>query len=88
MESIEVRVFRNKAAKKDAKNRIFGIIQRSIGQISHFKLALLRKVYCHEYEEMSEMIEHEIFQLTKKQTLFYSLLLRIRVRENKSTFNP
>ena len=61
MESIEVRFFRNRAAKKNAKNRIFGIIQRSIGQISHMKLALLRKVYFHEYEEMSDMI----FQLER-----------------------
>ena len=73
MESIEVRFFRNRAAKKNAKNRIFGTIQSSMGQIFHVKLALLRKVYCHEYDEMSDMIEHEIFQLTKKQTLFYSL---------------
>ena len=73
MESIEVRFFRNRAAKKNAKNRIFGTTQSSIGQISHVRLALLRKVYCHEYEEMSDMIEHEISQLTKKQTLLYSL---------------
>ena len=83
MESIEVRFFRNRAAKKNAKNRIFGIIQRSIGQISHFKLALLRKVYCHEYEEMSDMIEHEIFQLMKKQTLLYSLFCELELERIK-----
>ena len=68
---------------KDAKNRIFGIIQRSIGQISHVKLALLRKVYCHKYEEMSDMIEHEIFQLTKKQTLLYSLFRELELERIK-----
>ena len=73
MESVEVRFFRNRAAKENAKNRIFGTIQNSIGQISHVKLMLLRKAYCHEYEEMSDMTEHEISQLTKKQTLLYSL---------------
>ena len=73
MESINVRFFRNRAAKKNAKNRMFGTIQSSICQISRIKLVFLRKVYCHEYEEMSDMIEHEIFQLTKKQTLIYSL---------------
>ena len=72
MEYIEVRFLRNRAAKKNAKDRIFGIIRSSIGQISYTKLALLRKVYCHEYEEMSDMIEHEISQLMKKQTLLYS----------------
>ena len=79
MESIEVRFFRNKAAKKNAKNRIFGTIQSSIGQISYTKLALLRKVYCHQYEEMSVIIEHEISQLTKKQTLFYSLFRELEL---------
>ena len=73
MESVDVRFFRNRAAKKNTKNRIFGTIQSSIGQISHIKLALLKKVYCHEYEEMSDMIEHEISQLPKKRTLLYSL---------------
>ena len=73
MESIEVRLFRNRDAKENAKNRIFGFIQRSIDQISHVKLVLLRKVCCHEYEETSDMIEHQIFQLMKKQTLLYSL---------------
>ena len=73
MESVEVRFLRNRDAKKNAKDRIFGIIRSSIGQISYTKLALLRKVYCHEYEEISDMIEHEISQLTKKQTLLCSL---------------
>ena len=79
MESVEVRFFRNRAAKKNAKNRILGTIQSSIGQISHVKLALLRKVYCHKYEEMSDMIEHEISQLTKKQTLLYSLFRELEL---------
>ena len=77
MESVEVRFLRISTAKKNAKDRIFGTIQSSIGQISHVKLALLRKVYCHEYEEMLDMIEHEIFQLTKKQTLPYSLFCEL-----------
>ena len=77
MESMEVRFFRNRAAKKNAKNRIFGTIQSSIGQISRIKLALLRKVYCHKYEAMLDMIEHEIFQLTKKQTLLYPLFCEL-----------
>ena len=75
MESIEVRFFRN----RDAKNRIFGTIQSSIGQISHLKLAVVRKVYCHEYEEMSDMIEHEISRLTKKQTILYSLFCELEL---------
>ena len=79
MESVEVRFLRNRAAKKNAKERIFGIIQGSIGQISRIKLALLRKVYCQEYEEMSDMIEHEISQLTKKQTLLYSLFRELEL---------
>ena len=79
MESIEVRFFRNKAAKKNAKERIFEIIWSSIGQISYTKLALLRKVYCHEYEEMSDMIEHQISQLTKKKTLLYSLFCKLEL---------
>ena len=83
MESIEVRFFRNRAAKKNVKNRIFGIIQRSIGQISYVKSALLRKVYCHEYEEMLDMIEHEIFQLTKKQTLLYYLFPELELERIK-----
>ena len=83
MESIEARFVRNRAAKKNAKNRIFGTIQSSIGQISHVKLALLRKVYCHEYEEMSDMIEHEIFQLTKKQTLLYSVFRKLELERIK-----
>ena len=83
MESAEVRFFRNRAAKKNAENRIFGIIHRSIGQISHIKLALLRKVYCHEYEEISDMIELEIFQLTKKQTLLYSLFHELELERIK-----
>ena len=83
MESIEFRFFRNRAAKKNAKNRIFGIIQRSIDRISHVKLALLRKVYCQEYEEMSDMIEHEIFQLTKKQTLLFSLFHELELERIK-----
>ena len=83
MESIEVRFFRNRSCKKNAKNRIFGIIQRSIGQISHIKLALLRKVYCHEYEEMSDMIEHEIFQLMNKQTVIYSLFHELELERIK-----
>ena len=60
MESVEVRFLRNRDAKENVKDRIFGIIWSSIGQISYTKLVLLRKVYCHEYEEMSDMIEHEI----------------------------
>ena len=83
MESVEVRFFRNRAAKKNAKNRIFRTIQSSIGQISCNKLALLRKVYCHEYEEMSDMIAHEIFQLTKKQTLLYSLFHELELERIK-----
>ena len=79
MESIEVRFFRNRAAKKNAKNRIFGTIQSSIDQNSYTKLALLRKVYCHEYEEMSDMIEHEISKLMKKQTLLYSLIYELEL---------
>ena len=79
MESIEVRLLRNIDAKKNAKNRIFGTIQRSIDRISHIKLALLRKVYCHEYEEMSDTIEHEISQLTKKQSLLYSLFRELEL---------
>ena len=83
MESIEVRFLKNRAARKHAKDRIFGIIQSSIGQISYTKLALLRKVYCHEYEEMSDMIEHEISQLTKKQTLLYSLFRELELERIK-----
>ena len=83
MESIEVRFFRNRAAKENAKNRIFETFQSSIGQISRVKLALLRKVYCHEYEEMSDMIEHEIVQLTKKQTLIYSLFCKLELERIK-----
>ena len=79
MESVEVRFFRNRDAKKNAKNRIFGTIHSSTGHISHVKLALLRKVYCHEYEEMSDMIEHEICRLTKKQTLLYSLFRELEL---------
>ena len=83
MESIEVRLLRNIDAKKNAKNRIFGTIQRSIDRISHIKLALLRKVYCHEYKEMSGTIEHEISQLTKKQTLLYSLFRELELERIK-----
>ena len=83
MESVEVRFFRNRAAKKNANNRIFGTIQSSIGQISRVTLVLLRKVYCHEYEEMLDMIEHEIFQLTKKQTLIYSLFRELELERIK-----
>ena len=79
MENTEVRFLRNRAVKKNAKDRIFGIIQSSIGQISHVKLVLLRKVYCHEYEEMSDMIEDEISRLTKKQTLLYSLFCEVEL---------
>ena len=79
MESVEVRLLRNIDAKKNAKNIIFGTIQRSIDRISHIKLALLSKVYCHEYEEMSDMTEHEISQLTKKQTLLYSLFRELEL---------
>ena len=79
MESVKIRFFRNRSAKKNAKNGIFGTIQSSIGQISHVKLALLRKVYCHEYEEMLDMIEHELSQLTKKQTLLYSLFCELEL---------
>ena len=83
MESVEVRFLRNRAVKKNAKDRIFGIIQSSIGQISYTKLVLLRKVYCHEYEKMSDMIEHEISQLTKKQTLLYSLFRKLEIERIK-----
>ena len=83
MESFEVRFFRKRAAKKNAKNRIFGTIQSSIGQISHVKLVLLRKVYCHEYEEMSDMIDHEISQLMKKQILLYSLFHELELERIK-----
>ena len=83
MESIEVRFLRTRAAKKNTKDRIFGIIQRSIGQISCTKLALLRKVYCHEYEEILNMIEHEISQLMKKQTLIYSLFRELELERIK-----
>ena len=83
MESIKVRFFRNRAAKKSAKNGIFGIIQRSIDRIFHVQLALLRKVYCHEYKEMLDMIEHEIFQLMKKQTLLYSLFHKLELERIK-----
>ena len=83
MESVEVRLFRNGDAKKNAKNKIFGIIQRSIDQISHVKLVLLRKVCCHKYEEMSDMIEHEIFQLTKKQALLYSLFRELELKRTE-----
>ena len=83
MGSIEVKFLRNRAAKKNAKDRIFGIIQSSIGQISYTKLALLRNVYCHEYEEMSDMIEHEISQLMKKQTLLYSLFRELELERIK-----
>ena len=83
MESVEVRFFRNRDAKKNAKDRIFGIIRSSIGQISYTKLALLRKVYCHEYEEMLDMIEHEISQLTKKQTRLYSLFRELELERIK-----
>ena len=83
MESVEVRFFRNRAAKKNAKDRIFEIIWSSIGQISYTKLALLRKIYCHEYKEMSDMIEHEISQLMKKQTLFYSLFCELELERIK-----
>ena len=79
MESIEVRLLRNRDAKKNAKNRIFGTIQRSIDRISQIKLALLRKVYCHEYEEMSDTIEHEISQLMKKQNLLHSLFRELEL---------
>ena len=79
MESIEVRFLRNRDAKKNAKNRIFGIIRSSIGQIFYTKLVLLRKVFCHEYEEMSDMIKHEISQLMKKQTLLYSLFHKLEL---------
>ena len=84
MESIEVRFFRNRDAKKNARDRIFEIIQSSIGQISHIKLALLRKIYCHEYEEMLDMIEHEISQLMKKQTLLYSLFRELELERIES----
>ena len=83
MERVEVRFFRNRAAKKNAKNRIFGTIQRSIDQISHIKLTLLRKVYCHEHEEISDMIEHEISQLTKKQSLLYTLFRDLELERIK-----
>ena len=83
MESVEVRFLRNRAAKKNAKDRIFEIIQSSIGQISRIKLVLLKKVYCHEYEEMSDMIEHEIFQLKKKQTPLYSLFHELELERIK-----
>ena len=83
MESTEVRFLRNRAAKKNAKDRIFEIIQSSIGQISYTKLALLRKVYCHEYEEMSDMIEHEISQLMKKQTILFSLFSELELERIK-----
>ena len=83
MESIEVRFLRNRAAKKNAKDGIFGIIWSSIGQISYIKLALLRKVYCHKYEEMLDMIEHEISQLMKKQTLLYSLFRELELERIK-----
>ena len=83
MESIKVRFLRNRAAKKNAKDRIFGIIQGSIGQISYTKLVLLRKVYCYGYEEMSDMIEHEISQLRKKQTLLYSLFHELELERIK-----
>ena len=83
MEGIVVRFLRNRAAKKNAKDRIFGTIQSSIGQISRIKLALLKKVYCHEYEEMLDMIEHEIFQLMKKQTLLYSLFCELELERIK-----
>ena len=79
MESVEVRLLRNIDAKKNAKNRIFRTIQISIDGISHIKLALLRKVYCHEYEEMSDTTEHEISQLTKKQTHLYSLFRELEL---------
>ena len=79
MESVEARFLRNRAAKKNAKDRIFEIIQSSIGQISHIKLALLKKVCCHEYEEMSDMIEHKISQLMQKQTLLYSLFRELEL---------
>ena len=79
MESVEVRLLRNIDSKKNAKNRIFGTIQRSIDRISHIKLVLLKKVYCHEYEEMLDTIEHEISQLTKKQTLLYSLFHKLEL---------
>ena len=83
MESVEVRFFRNRAVKKNAKDRIFEITQSSIGQICYTKSVLLRKVYCHEYEEMSDMIEHEISQLTKKQTLLYSLFRELELERIK-----
>ena len=83
MESIEVRFLRNRAAKKNAKDRIFEIIRSSIGQISYTKLALLRKVYCHEYEEMSDMIEHETSQLMKKQTILFSLFSELELERIK-----
>ena len=44
---------------------------------------LLRKVYCHEYEEMLDMLEHEIYQLTKKQTLLYSLFRELELERIK-----
>ena len=80
MESVEVRFFKNRDAKKNAKNIIFGTIRTSKGQISHIKLALLRKVYC---EEMSDTIEHEISQLTKKQTLLYSPFRELELEKIK-----
>ena len=83
MESIEVRFLRNRDAKKNAKDRIFGIIWSSIRQISYTKLVLLRNVYCHEYEEMSDMIEHEISQLIKKQTLLYFLFCEFELERIK-----
>ena len=83
MESVEVRFLRNRDVKKNAQDRIFGIIRSSIGQISHTKLVLLRKVYCHEYEEMLDMIKHERSQLMKKQTLLYSLFCELELERIK-----
>ena len=83
MESVEVRFLRNRDAKENVKDRNFGIIWSSIGQISYTKLVLLRNVYCHEYEEMSDMIEHEISELMKKQTLLYSLFCELEIERIK-----